>query len=454
MTKYSLPISVSPSGTVHPYLYSPEAGLTIPTGQTLFYGNDFTELIDALAGVQEVEQVDTEFIEDYTVYAEGFWLHVLANATTDIQLTLDEGSGEEHLFYGRVQPGATPLTEHYLGATPLRSGTMHLLSFLTAIQAVSSVNVNTALLATSPPSFVPLNGGGDVYFMLPSIIAQTLSTALGQTYDLSDVVVVGNDFMMTDGINGYAGFELMCTTTLYPHITGRYPLIWDFINSMCMSFGLVPHYWYDVASGRHKIDLLSRGRSYSSNITMPVPTQSDLLTGTPQLIQYIEVISGLSGGVLYFSHEWDEVNQVWLSNWTNTEPNGWKSDLTITMDMGVQGTPPHDTEPTYLRVGDYAYLTVGVEWWDYVLADWAVPVVQMDLAIASYYATRLGQFKRVYERTYPNLKANDGSTNSQANVSLLRNTVINDGVSDRNFYATEVHKNIQTGDLFIRWQEV
>ena len=81
-------------------------------------------------------------------------------------------------------------------------------------------------------------------------------------------------------------------------------------------------------------------------------------------------------------------------------------------------------------------------------------VLAIATGLARYYANRLGGVKRIYERTYPSIKANDGSADSQTNITLGRYTIINDGVGNRDFYATEVRKNPRTNELFVAWQEV
>ena len=147
MTTYTLQTSVISTGTIVVKITSPLAGLTIPSSPTLFGLSEIIESLDALPGVVQVEEIDIDYIDDYTTYAEGFWHKVLAEVSVDIQMTLDEGSGATHLFYGRNLKSGTSQEEFDLTPSAFqRSGTIHCLSFLTVLKSLSLAALDTAVM--------------------------------------------------------------------------------------------------------------------------------------------------------------------------------------------------------------------------------------------------------------------------------------------------------------------
>lgn len=460
--RYTLFSALSASGTVKIYLVSPETGLTLPTPQTVMLSQDLTERIDAAAGVQEVAQIDLDIVEDYTTYAEGFWMHVLANASTDIQITLDEGSGETDFFFGRVQPGATTLHEVDLTSSAIRrTGTIHLMSFLTLMQSVPTQTVINAVLASTPPYFIPghMDGGATSahFVMAMDLIAQAISFAIGQTFASSDVSCPADDIKLSHDGGTYYGFAAFCFAYADFNTNGSaiwtaYPLFWDFMESLCGGFGLAPRWYYDPAAGRHKVILLTRGRSYGSPVSLVVPEQSDLIQGTPQLVNYIQVTSGFSGGEYYYN--------VAEGVGADTAPAGWTADMSLTIDFGNNESGSYEKSLiAYALVSGDVWSMIKVEYWNYATSafvsfDSGVLMTRQDHALAAYLGGRLGGIKRVYEQTFRDLRANDGSTNTHANISLMRNVDINDGVATRHFYVSEIRKNIMTRTMKLRLQEV
>ena len=460
MTHYTIQTTVTPAGTLKIYMNSDLAGLTVPSSQTIMVNNDLTEKIDVVGGTMDVEQIDLDFVEDYTNYAEGFWHKLLQRTTTQIQLTLDEGSGETHLFFGIVQQGATPLTEISLTAGAIqRQGTMHVLSFLAQLKLVTLQSVIDACFASGLIYFIPSHIDGTVntllrYVRLQSFIDEAIVLATGQSYTPTDVTILSSDIKLeSNSDSSYVDLQHIAIyqADLYP-LTSRYTYAWDFILAMCLDLGLVPRWKYDVGRAHHRIDLLTRGTSYAGNVTLSMPKESTLIEGTPQLINYIELDYGGDTEKYYY----DVSNAIGY----DTEPNGWQADMIIPIEVGnYRVSAPYACITLWAMIGGDVWSTIGIEYWNYFTGAWVNTdggdsLIRQDHALAWYYAARLGAIKRVYERTYTDLKANDGSTNSHVNISLLRNTQIDDGTGALTFYATEVHKNLPKNELFVRWQQV
>lgn len=451
-------------GLMRVRLQSNLSTLTVPSLPTIIVDQDTLERVDALAGVQDTEQLDVNFVEDYSTYSDGFWFHAVSQIQFGgfcyLQITVDEGSGETPFFFGTVVPGATPLNEVNLFPTkPVRRGTLHLQSFLGVLQQTATVTVNANMAAWGVyTAYATVN-----YATIKQFFAAALATATGQSYSASDVTMVGNDdFQFTyDGVNweGLSGastcwFPAGLIQSTGSFWAGRHPLVWELMTTLCLGFGVLPRYRYDTAAGRHKIDLLTRGRSYSTNITLGTPKQSTLIAGTPVLVQRIQVTgnaTGVSGGGTTYYNVPDQ-------SYSQTQPGGWQADLQIGLEASPQSLS-YGGEAIYGVSGGVLQLYTGVRYWDYGAGAYiAAPVIatyaRHDLAVCYYYGARLGLIKRIYQRTYFGLKGNDGSTNSQANVTLMRNTQINDGVGLRSFYAEEVHKNAATGLLYLQLREV
>jgi len=453
MTRYTLQTTVTAAGTVKIYLESPQAGLTIPSFASVNPG-DVTARIDSIAGVQEIDSIDLTITEDYGTYAEGFWQKVLGYAYADICITLNDASTEACFFFGRVQPGATRLAEKQLGSGIVREGVIHCLSMLYVLQSINLADVDTALMSSGYVTVTTVNGGtaSDYHFAtLSALFSQALALGTGQAYASTDTAILTDDFQLSTNDSDWYGwadlyfarFNLLDTSTGW---SARYVKVWDLMVAICMSLGVVPRYRYDFANSRHKIDLMVRGRSYAVDTTTAYPYESVMIIGTPSLVNYIQIDSGAGGGSYYYN--------VAEATGVETEPAGWTPDMTIIGEAGCySATAAHDFVNLFRKNGtdcsDYNY----ARFYDYGVG-WAASSRRLDQLLSLYYSDRLGGVKRAYERKYDTLKGNNGTTNTFANTDLFRNCSINDGVASKSFYATEVQRNVQTAEAFVRWQEV
>jgi hypothetical protein len=194
-----------------------------------------------------------------------------------------------------------------------------------------------------------------------------------------------------------------------------------------------------------------------------------MIDGTPTLVGRIQVTAGAGtvgvtsvtggsgGGSIYaFADN--------LSSFPTDEPPAWQADMHIAMEFQNNNYFYGGSAfPAGLTCNAFYFYNSGTNdmsffgahrYWNYQTDAWVSNQTRMDISLARYYANRLGGIRRVYERAYETIKANDGSTNSHVNLSLLRITVINDGIGDRTFYATEVRKDVAKEESFVRWEEV
>lgn len=455
-----------PTGTLEVTAYSPVAGLTVPSFASLKFGSGLAEKVDPVAGVIEVEHWDFQYTEDYSVHANGFWYTLLNGATLDIQVTLAYPTGGDlHFFYGRAEKSAIVLEEKSLiSGSVIRTGVIGCNSFLTALKAVTlqqvyddiETNVRYRVPNTINGSAPGGTGAGYEFVTIPTIINSALALATGQGFS-GDTNVLGSDDIefSVDDATYYGIFDdlYVVRENLGSAVwQTQYGLAWDLVNALCRNVGFIPRLVYDVSAGRFFVRLLTRGRSYAANITLGVPETSIYYADTPALVSFIEADNDLTGKYYYV---------VDSDSGGVNEPPAWDPDMILKINVGSYqvALPNNNGRSIYHSTGseagadlDMSY-TLYTRWWNYEAAEWGTSG-RTDIALSKYYGHRLGGGKRVYERTYRSIKGNDGSTESFEHVTLCRQTAIDDGVSSRNFYATEVEKNPRDNTLKVRWQEV
>ena len=144
---------------------------------------------------------------------------------------------------------------------------------------------------------------------------------------------------------------------------------------------------------------------------------------------------------------------VYLEN-GGTGGDVWVKNIVIlqTGDVGVQ-TYPYPF--IYQDDGSgNVYAATDFKYWNYSTAATEI-ADNLPKAIALYYFERFGSLlnRMEYSRTYTSLQANNGSSNSQMWMQNLNRTTINDGITIRNFYATEIHKDILKNQATVVWVE-
>jgi hypothetical protein len=455
MAKYTLHPATIPAGELAMIIYSSVTDLTIPTYVTLDFG-DLVERLDPIAGTYDVDTLDVDYVEDYSDagHPEGFWMAAIGGTYLDLQITLDEGAGATHVFYGRLLKEKTELDEYVLsGSTYGRRGTMRFVSHLMTLRDVTTADLITGANAVfTTPTWN--NTGNERIIQYREIISQLLASALGgQTADADDVTVLDDnlqDNTSHDGITYWYISEFSLNA-----LAVKYPNAFDLISQLLKQFFLIPRYYYDVTNSRHKIQLFTRGTSFATQVTLVVPTESRLTIGSAIALKDVQIDDAYTPTTYYWDAE--------AETYTTTKPEGWNPEITLVQEY-IHYVDDSGTGPWCFGI-DYnsgTGVAVGYTWyraWDYAGQVWTNINATTDdgdawLIPAQFYGRKFRGEKRVYERTYNSLKADNGTTDSHSNIVCGARTQISDGVSARNFYAVEVKKNLARNELTVVWQEV
>jgi hypothetical protein len=453
ITTYTVQTSVLASGTMTVKLHSDLVDLVVPTFQTLKLDTDFVTRVDIGPGRIELENVQFDYVEDYTVYAEGFWYKVL-NSYAEIQLLLNEGSGDTHFYWGRVLKNQTPIEEFDLTVGNIqRRGSIQTMTILGKMKDFTAQEILNDIDAELFLDCLTLDGVGsdNQVIKLSDFMNSFVKTVFNTTFDPLDIALQGFDLKLAE--QTYSNLYLLAkvkssgawfglfNTDKWP---STYATAFDLFTAICRSLAVIPRHYYDVANSRHRIELLTRGTSFAYPGTFGVPAQSTFQPSIDEGVNNLTVHAG-AAAVLYYSGPDNK------STYTDA-PNGFESDMDVTMEWGgvdyVTSILYHDTGTAYKAVleGEWMY-------WDYEAGAWSTGY-NAEVAMARYLYTRLSQVKRSYSRTYNSLKSTANAVLSHVNTTILMRTSIDDGIASRNFYATEVTKNPDKDECTIQWNEV
>jgi hypothetical protein len=470
---YTLQTNETAVGRMTVKLYSEFNGLTIPAFSSLYY-EETNEKYDAIPTTIELEEMICSFSEDYTNYEEGFWYKVLAGYA-ELQFLLDDGNGDSHFFWGRILGQEIQLRElAIVDNVYVRRGEFRVVSLLVRLKESLSSDVLTE--AQSHAFVVPgciyasntSTGADDRFCAIFALLASITKVGFGQSYDINDILKQTDDIQFKDSGGTWHGLEDVCVfagidTFAWDILTEtgfliyKYPSAYELLVGICKSFHLVPRYFYNTTTSRHSIELLTRGRSYSAS-TYSVPEKSTAILEAyrTQSVMTSQKNKFDTGGGLATA-----VDKRYVFDGTYTTNavlfGGRESEQDFDYLFILK-----DTEETFDNTSGFPIDTFGYmlytdsaritdsRFWDYATGATSTSTFLM----LRYAIGRFGQSKRGYERVYPTIKANDGSTDSHANNYCLRTTSIADGLTTRTMYAVEVTKNVITGKSTILWNEV
>jgi hypothetical protein len=248
----------------------------------------------------------------------------------------------------------------------------------------------------------------------------------------------------------------------------------DLMQSLCNTFGVVPRHLFGTttetidptpANNKHRLKFLYRGRGTSGYVTMDGNvTESQFVTDTPFKTNLIRVAEAFP-----MHKEGD-----------STTANAPAEQSFMLNDLVQSGTPPpfseFDTDINIDFRTEYGYMpqfwafglftthdnihgrAKSVHYWDYsastpgyVRVTSSSYINTFITALCQYLKARFSPGRTGYARTYGSIKANDGSTSSQRWLRTLCRTQISDGLVTRNYYATEVKKNVFTNRATVTW---
>ena len=490
---YALQTTASASGSVAAILHTGLSGLTIPTFNSLKIIGEITERVDAQAGMCELENIEVEFSEDYSVYSEGFWFKVInyidltdPMIACELQLTIDTGNGAEHLFWGVLVKENMPVSEFDMFSNIQRAGTLR---FVSRLAKMRDIVTDTSLLI---PSGELTNGEGypasgiNQYVEIWRVLESIFCYCMGQTRTTPGTYMdtLPANLLVSDFIDGNftapQSWYFIWNIVDHPNTYAtdgtygwnvRFGNFFDLFAAICKNLLVIPRHTYDPATQKHYLQLKTRTPQGGTNITLPTPLQSDFLIDNGLLANQ------MTSSVAPADETWSpgfgakHPQIYWSAPGTVSfaQPNGFKSALDIPvefyLDTNSADFDGYPFSPGSIVVahhaGDYhrdeyhivstcRYLST--DGLTYVLV-YGYGEGKLQEAILAYLNATVNS-GRGYERTYPGITANNGSTDSHSNITYLSKTVINDGISDRTFVAQEVRKDVVKDELFVRWIEL
>jgi hypothetical protein len=447
-TVYTLPTVTTKLGTFTVSVTSTVDGLTTPAQNTIVSLPKHHERLDLIPGTFDIPTATLSFVDDYTVHADGFWALVLAG-DTDIQVLLDEGSGNTFAFRGIVISGENVFEEKYVGAVKRRVGTVTLKSYLTKLQDITVAQVLYELISICVPDD-PVTG---FFNNIIDIFNVAIALAYSQAYAVDDAYVqygTTRDLIFFYGGTGAGGadelsFQIKDGSLVFGYSDPAdvaywgtaFPSAWDLIKAVCVTFGWIPRYEYDLATSRHKIQLLQRGRS---GISAFDPGAGVTSTYRPSALVSLKKcacsIRGDGSKGWYFN---DGIrNSGSLPEWFN-------ADLSVPMLWAFAASVSTLFERlVFMDPSSVIHEIDNVTIWRYDLnttQNYSTGVHISQKALMDYYVGRYyGTGQKTYTRVYPTFQYNGNSHTSaclQASVTI----------DAEGFDVVEFDKDYTTGEL-------
>jgi len=231
-------------------------------------------------------------------------------------------------------------------------------------------------------------------------------------------------------------------------------------GAIAKNFGFYPRYRYDISGVLHVVDLLTRGR-FGSLVTMDggvmEPSEQDSDTNlSPKTIRakrsqdkteaYTPGANDKSRNYPIDDAEY-ELDQVLpfyiqeLFDSTATPTYDYGNDFEQLFAITISGGKTTATRMDGAEYYDYGTLS-------YVAASGITPLAE---AWVKYFRALTHRKRKIFRRRYSAITGTIGGTSSHENLTVLRRTEINDGLSVKTFYATEVRKNLRDKTVEITW---
>lgn len=495
--EYTLPtIQHLACGDIACYLYVDAIdtleGLSIPDKVNITSIGKVVESADTEPGVLDIENLTVDIADDYTDYSEGFWYHVIEGfPTADVQLMFLVGG--EFLFRGSINREGVVWSEHFISGTGrVRSVSIQLVTVLHQLKKISSDDFLTWFEANyaSPLysySYIIDNWDGGLKdcvklidiprFMLCMIFGLELS----ETYAVArntDILVKdrhNNTFVSpwTDcylAARAYGGGIGLFGTYASGVTTSAWNLRFDnchqILSAVCSSLAVIPRFYYGDSDGyyqgsgdKYSIELLTRGND-SQKVTM----SGSILSSSMVSNSTVKTINVRASD---FPENPSPVD-YWIVNGSDGTGETAKN-ATIDTEIVPEITtysPSYDVLSLHLlthytSVYEQALYVGDIKYYDYDAGDWvtlthdAVNNLWCKV-LASYMYKRFSKGRWQYERAYGNLLATNtvGTPVERIeNIKIMSRIDINDGVSTKTYYATEVRKDIMNNTATVVWVE-
>jgi hypothetical protein len=497
MTQYTLPtINNNAAGTIKCYLYVDVRMplITIPSKVKVLSISPSKEAVDLNPGKIDTEYLTVELNEDYSVYSAGFWYNLFENYPTyDVQFMfiLSESGTDSYFYRGSIFRENIVYHELYDDGSEdyIRTVSVQLVSMLNMLSYASTDSLIAELVTNLATYFVQGKylGGSQYYFITPqNIIKAMMAIAFGITN--SSCVVQNCDLQCQNYGTGawenpitqnyiLAGlydpdFNVANALGFFEPVAGSNGYSWlkrynncsQVLAQLCLSLGVIPRYYYGASDGfykgtssdKHTIELTTRGNSYSGVLmTMPIAIQSDMVSNSRNKLLDLKAddVQTISVGSVVINPTRWYVSQKYG---TGTEPQITDYSIQITQELHEANYSGEFQTLFSLwdDSGNRFDQVVAIKYWDYQAGATATITtgagMYLDFIVKYLYA-RFTQGRREYTRLYGTIKANDGSVTTQQNLRVMVRTSINDGIAAKNFYATQVEKDILNNKATVTW---
>jgi hypothetical protein len=453
---YNLPQAKTAAGTFSVSIVSDVAGLTVPAVNTIKSLDDASESLDFLPGLVMPGSMSMTLREYFSDHPEGFWHRVFSGSSCQIILNIDEGEVVSNYFRGSLDKKSTRWTERSLTGIKSMTGKV---TFTNSLYTLKDVSTGIALVEAKTHQVVNNN---IIYLNVRDLFASIFGVGLNPTFDANDVNIISTDlkYQVTGADRGLADVYIRIGSfgQYEGYFNSSDDRAWEkrFLDSYSLlgmltrNFLVIPRYYFDVASGRHKLELLSRGRNGLPITITGRVKESEEIPESELKIAGIRVSRMFDAGSS-FDTCWNWRGQE--GNYLATPPAEAKFDIDYSLDLLLDWDVTSQQQP-YMQLyainssGNYEAV-VSMRYWDYENNDWSVADFYqsyMAWVHARYLWKRFKVLGKAYERTYKGIYAT-GATTSQKELAIGRSIVIN----GESYYANGVRKRGSANETTVNW---
>lgn len=431
LTTYTLQTMTLPTGTATVKLLSGIAGLVIPYFNSLDISADLVERCDLIPGTTEIENMEFSFIEDYSYYTQGFWFKVLNDSTEvpEVQILLNDGSGDTTWFWGRVEQESGGGTFEELDLT---TGKIQRKGKFTCVHLMDKLKDTLVTTLMVRVDAVDSTGSdGHQYIKFQSIIAAMVTETFGYSFDITRCVVRGQPFRYKETAT-YYDFEDLWVRVGTSGAASGYRVSWeldyqncfDLLRDLCQQFGYVARLVWNDAAAKWDLELLARGQAYAG---LPIsfdgiPTEKSTFNTHAQTINAVSVSGAgaaypavITNGTLLLAPTAFPTNvpiDISVTIFFNSSAiGGLAFSAMLWIDGG--GTPLSITDFQYFDHSTRAYSADDGE--------------KLHRAVVRYYWFLFSGNKRGYDRSYLSVRSHYANTLTHKNTHILRQGQIDDG---------------------------
>jgi hypothetical protein len=438
--------------------------LTYPTVQTIEDIGDLTAQLDREPGKMELDSLSLKLMDDYSLgYTEGFWFKVInAPVLPRLKITLDEGAGPTHYYYGELDPLSVVWTEHYVSTTFIRTPEFDLLSMVKALNDVDSSDWITKAFAQKQATGLEFAGLVHDVLKLTEFFAALMETEVGGNFVLNSDFSSTDAVFVWDGVTSdlvfYSGATPHTIADLYLDVTNDmgedpthnivtqaywlssadqylpklYPKAIDLLFVLCKNFCVFPVMTY--AGGRFVLELRQKGHTYDGTLALAGELmESKIVTDFDVRLNAVRCFRQL-----------DETDYYWIDRDGSTGPSGVRANVNFDSDISalfvLDGA---NYEGVYYYADGVIYAIDGMAFWDYEVVKDLVDCTSAALleeAVARYEYGRLSGRRKTMERTYSSIQADAGAGNTHTAVKLLSRLSIDDGTGADVYYINKFVK--------------